>query len=128
MDFFQGNQAANGSFENQAFYDFNNRALPVWQVLINKKIKNTIHLIIFTGFSTFLQYVQKYSINIKEFFCKGFDGCWWKLQDINFMILTGSKRLFTALKDRGMNTIRLRVWVNQMMIKPVDTAARKKLL
>jgi hypothetical protein len=27
-----------------------------------------------------------------------------------------------------MNTIRLRVWVNQMMIKPVDTAARKKLL
>jgi arabinogalactan endo-1,4-beta-galactosidase len=35
----------------------------------------------------------------------------WKLQDINFMILTGSKRLFTALKDRGMNTIRL-VWVN----------------
>jgi hypothetical protein len=25
-------------FENQAFYDFNNRALPVWQVLINKKI------------------------------------------------------------------------------------------
>ncbi|MFT4757256.1 MAG: arabinogalactan endo-1,4-beta-galactosidase [Vicingaceae bacterium] len=30
---FKGNQAANGStFENQAFYDFNNRALPVWQV------------------------------------------------------------------------------------------------
>jgi hypothetical protein len=38
MDFFQRNQAANGSTENQAFYDFNNRALPVWQVLINKKI------------------------------------------------------------------------------------------
>jgi arabinogalactan endo-1,4-beta-galactosidase len=35
---FKGNQAANGSTENQAFYDFNNRALPVWQVLINKKI------------------------------------------------------------------------------------------
>jgi arabinogalactan endo-1,4-beta-galactosidase len=67
----------------------------------------------------------------KSSFAKGADVGWfhkWKLQDINFMILTGSKRLFTALKDRGMNTIRLRVWVNQMMIKPVDTAARKKLL
>jgi arabinogalactan endo-1,4-beta-galactosidase len=30
---FKGNQAANGStFENQAFYDFNNKALPVLQV------------------------------------------------------------------------------------------------
>jgi arabinogalactan endo-1,4-beta-galactosidase len=28
------------------------------------------------------------------------------------MILTELKRLFTALKDRGMNTISSRVWVN----------------
>jgi hypothetical protein len=69
---------------------------------------------VFTGFSTFfLQYVQKNiqstSILQKELMWVGCHK--WKLQDINFMILTDRKRLFTALKDRGMNTIRL-VWVN----------------
>jgi arabinogalactan endo-1,4-beta-galactosidase len=53
---------------------------------------------------------KKYSINIKEFFCKRTDVGWLPQMEATgykFYDTDGMKRLFTALKDRGMNTIRL---------------------
>jgi hypothetical protein len=50
----------------------------------------------------------------------------WKLQDINFMILTGSEKTVYSFERQRNEYHSSRVWVNQMMIKP--TAARKKLL
>jgi arabinogalactan endo-1,4-beta-galactosidase len=103
-------------FENQAFYDFNNRALPVWQVLINKKIwkfTNTfaIRFDVFTGFSNFFAVRPKnIQSTSKSSFAKGADVGWLPQMEATgykFYDTDGMKRLFTALKDRGMNTIRL---------------------
>jgi arabinogalactan endo-1,4-beta-galactosidase len=52
----------------------------------------------------------------------------WKLQDINFMILTELKETVYSFERQGMNTIRLRVFVNPSDDKVSDTAARKKWL
>jgi arabinogalactan endo-1,4-beta-galactosidase len=43
-----------------------------------KKFTNTFAICfdVFTGFIFFLQYVQKYSINIKDLFAKGADVGW----------------------------------------------------